>query len=189
MNKFIHSLFFLTILITFWSLPGFADQDKATASSRPTASTYLLGPGDTIKIQVFGEPEMGLEGQLSDSGTIVHPLLGEMIAAGHSIGELTEAIVQELKGRYLVDPKVSINIVEYRDYYITGEVKKPGAYHYEPGLNVHKAISVAGGFTQRASRTSIYLIKDKDPSRTEQEVDLNTSIGPGDILTVEESFF
>ena len=132
---------------------------------------------------------MGLEGKLSDAGTIVHPLLGEIHAANHSIGELADAIVQELKGRYLVDPKVSINILEYRDYYITGEVQKPGAYHYEPGLTVHKAISVAGGFTQRASRTSIYLVKDKDPTRTEQEVDLNTPIGPGDILTVEESFF
>lgn len=163
-----------------------ADQGKVVANS---VSTYRLGVGDKIIIQIYGEPDLNVQAKLSDAGTIIHPLLGEIKAAGLTIGELSATLVKELKDRYLVDPKVSVNILEYREYYITGEVQRPGAYHYEPGMTVLKAVSVAGGFTQRASRTSITLIADKDSTRTPKEVELNTPVNPGDILTIEESFF
>jgi protein involved in polysaccharide export with SLBB domain len=182
------SRFIMIFLIISASLvPGLhADQAKSVNSS---VSTYRLGAGDKIKIQVYGEPDMGVEATLSDAGTLVHPVLGEIKAAGLTIGELSAAMVQELKGPYLVDPKVSVNIMEYREYYVNGEVQKPGAYHYEPGLTVHKAISVAGGFTQRASRTGITLIADKDPAQKPREVGLDAPVNPGDILMIEESFF
>ena len=177
----------LVLVISVGLVPPLqADQNKTDAN---IVSIYRLGPGDKIKIQVYGEPDMGVEAKLTDAGTLVHPVLGEIKAAGLSIGELSAALVEALKGPYLVDPKVSVNILEYREYYITGEVQKPGAYHYEPGLTVHKAVSVAGGFTQRASRTSITLIADKDPARKPKEVELDTPVNPGDILTIEESFF
>jgi protein involved in polysaccharide export with SLBB domain len=163
-----------------------ADQNKTADIS---VSTYRLDAGDKIKIQVYGEPDMGVEAKLSDAGTLVHPVLGEIKAAGLTIGELSAAIAEELKGSYLVDPKVSVNILEYREYYVNGEVQKPGAYPYQPGLTVHKAISVAGGFTQRASRTSITLTAEKDPTQTPKEVKLDTPVNPGDILMIEESFF
>lgn len=163
-----------------------AGQDVAAKDSM---STYRLGAGDKIKVQVYGEADLGVEAKLTDAGTFVHPLLGEIKAAGLTVGELSAVMTKAVKGRYLVDPKISVNIMEYREYYITGEIQKPGAYHYEPGLTVHKAVSVAGGFTQRASRTSITLIADKDSSRKPREVDLDTPINPGDILTIEESFF
>ena len=184
-----HILRFMMIVlaVSFGLVPGLqADQNRTVVNS---VSTYRLGVGDKIKIQIYGEPDLDVEAKLTDAGTIVHPLLGEIKAAGLSIGELSAAMMKELKDRYLVDPKVSVNIVEYRQYYITGEVQNPGAYHYEPGLTVHKAVSIAGGFTQRASRTSITLIADKDPTRKPQEVELDTPVNPGDILTIEESFF
>jgi protein involved in polysaccharide export with SLBB domain len=163
-----------------------AEQQKMVPNH---VSIYRLDSGDKIIIQIYGEPDMGFEGKLTDAGTLIHPLLGEIKAAGLSVGELAVVVEKELKGRYLVDPKVSINVLEYREYYVTGEVQKPGAYHYEPGLTVHKAVSVAGGFTQRASRTSIILTADKDPARTAKEVTLDTPVNPGDVLTIEESFF
>ncbi|MDD5320605.1 MAG: polysaccharide export protein [Methylococcales bacterium] len=186
MPKILH--FMMIVLVTCVGLvPRLqADQDMTAVNS---VSTYRLGAGDKIKIQVYGEPDMGVEAKLSDAGTLVHPVLGEIKAAGLSIGDLSAAMVEELKGPYLVDPKVSVNILEYREYYVNGEVQKPGAYHYEPGLTVHKAVSVAGGFTQRASRTSITLVDDKDPTQTPKEVELNTPVNPGDILMIEESFF
>ncbi len=177
----------IVLIINVAQIPGLqADQDRTVNNS---VSTYRLGAGDTIKIQVYGEPEMSVEAKLSDAGTLVHPVLGEIKAAGLTIGELSAALVEELKGSYLVDPKVSVNILEYREYYVNGEVQKPGAYPYQPGLTVHKAISVAGGFTQRASRTSITLTAEKDPTQTPKEVKLDTPVNPGDILMIEESFF
>lgn len=164
----------------------YADQRPALENA---VSTYRLGPGDKITIQVYGEPDMSLEARLTDAGTFFHPLLGEIRAVDMTIGNLSALLTKEIKDRYLVDPKISVNILEYREFYINGEVQKPGAYHYEPGLTVFKAVSVAGGFTQRASRTSINLIADKDPTHTPQEVELNAPVNPGDIVTVEESFF
>jgi polysaccharide export outer membrane protein len=177
----------IVLIISVAQIPGLqANQDRTAANN---VSTYRLGPGDKIKIQVYGEPDMDVEATLSDAGTLVHPVLGEIKAAELTIGELSAVLVEELKGPYLVDPKVSVNILEYREFYVNGEVQKPGAYHYTPGLTVHKAISVAGGFTQRASRTSITLTADKDPTHKPKEVGLDTPVNPGDILMIEESFF
>ena len=152
-------------------------------------SDYRLGAGDKIKILVYGEPDLSIEATLSDAGTISYPLLGELKVSKLTIGKLSALIVDGLKGRYIVDPKVTINIVEYRNFYISGEVKKPGAYHYEPGLTVYKAVTLAGGFSDRASRSSITLISEDDPEQIPRDVELTTPVSPGDIINVEESFF
>jgi polysaccharide export outer membrane protein len=68
-------------------------------------------------------------------------------------------------------------------------VEKPGAYPFQPGLNVRKAVSIAGGFKERASVNKIFIVRDKDAAHQPTKVDLNADIGPGDIITVEESFF
>jgi polysaccharide biosynthesis/export protein VpsN len=78
--------------------------------------------------------------------------------------------------------------VEYQEYYIAGEAQKPGTNYNEPGMALHKAVSVAGGFTRQALRTSIILIADKDHKRLPQDIELNTKINPGDILTIGERF-
>ena len=92
-------------------------------------------------------------------------------------------------GRYLLNPQVTVSIDEYRNFYVNGMVEKPGGYPYSPGLTVRKAISIAGGFKERAARDKINVIHDDDPKQTPQKVDLNTALLPGDIVTVEESFF
>jgi polysaccharide export outer membrane protein len=88
-----------------------------------------------------------------------------------------------------VNPQVTVTVEEYRNYYVNGHVEKPGGYPYAPGLTVRKAISIAGGFKERAARDKINIIREDDPTNTSRRVDLNTLINPGDILTVEESFF
>jgi protein involved in polysaccharide export with SLBB domain len=72
---------------------------------------------------------------------------------------------------------------------VNGMVEKPGGYPFSPGLTVRKAISIAGGFRERAAREKINIIRDDDPTQTARKVDLNAAVRPGDILTVEESFF
>lgn len=183
----------LIVLPIFLGLIGFFSPVYAAELTdnnlKSSFSNYRLGVGDKVKIQVYGEEELTIETTLTDAGTITYPLLGEITASGMTIGELNSEIVNGLKGRYLVEPKVTIYITEYRDFYINGEVVKPGAYPYEPGLTVNKAVSIAGGFTQRASRTSITIVADKDPSQIHEDVKLNSPINPGDVITVEESFF
>jgi len=162
----------------------------AAAQTPNTLSLYKLGAGDLITIKVLGEDDLKREKiRLSDAGTISFPVLGEIRVRGLTVGGLEEAITKGLKGRYLLDPQVTVSIDEYRNFFVNGHVEKPGGYPYMPGLTVRKAISIAGGFKERASREKLNLIRDDDPTQTAKRVDLNTPVLPGDILTVEESFF
>jgi polysaccharide export outer membrane protein len=153
-------------------------------------SSYRLGAGDVISIHVLGEDDLKREHvKLSDAGTLSFPVLGEITVKGMTVGGLEEFITNGLKGRYLLNPQVTVSIDEYRNFYVNGMVEKPGGYPYSPGLTVRKAISIAGGFRERAARDKISVIHDDDPKQTPHKVDLNASLLPGDILTVEESFF
>jgi polysaccharide biosynthesis/export protein VpsN len=153
-------------------------------------SSYKLGAGDMISIQVLGEEDLKREKlRLSDAGTFSFPILGEIRVRGMTVGELREHITAGLKGRYLLNPQVTVTIDEYRNFYVNGMVEKPGGYPFSPGLTVRKAISIAGGFKERASREKINVIREDDKSGTLRRVDLNAPVYPGDILTIEESFF
>jgi polysaccharide export outer membrane protein len=154
-----------------------------------TLSNYQLGPGDRIKIAVYEEKDLTVETALTDAGTIAYPFLGEIRVAGLTVGQLSELIVSRLKGPYLINPKVSISVTQYRSFFIYGEVQKPGSYPYQPGLTVQRAVAIAGGFTERASRRAIMLEKERDPAHVQTRVKLTDSVEPGDVVTVEESFF
>lgn len=153
-------------------------------------SSYRLGSGDMISIRVLGEDDLKRERvRLSDAGTISFPVLGEIRVKGLTVGALEEHITRGLKGRYLINPQVTVSIDEYRPFFVNGMVEKPGGYPFSPGMTVRKAISLAGGFKERASREKINIIRDDDSKQTPKRVDLSATVLPGDIVTVEESFF
>lgn len=152
-------------------------------------SDYRLGSGDKIKVQVYGEDDMTVEVLLSDAGTISYPFIGEMDVLGLTVGLLEAKILAGLKPDYFVEPQVTVTMLEYRQFFINGEVEDPGGYAFQPGLSIRKAVSLAGGFTERASKTNIMVIRDNDDSQAEHSVELNDPVSPGDIITVEQSFF
>jgi len=153
-------------------------------------SSYKLGAGDLISVRVLGEDDLKRERvRLSDAGTLSFPVLGEIKVKGMTVGALEDFITKGLKGRYLLNPQVTVAIEEYRNFFVNGMVEKPGGYPFSPGLTVRKAISIAGGFKERASREKINIIHDDDPKQTPSKVDLSSPVLPGDILTIEESFF
>lgn len=152
-------------------------------------SEYAMGSGDKIRVLVYGEDDLTLETQLSDAGTISYPFLGELQVLGMTVGQLQEKITQGLLGDYLINPRVSVTILEYRSFYINGEIEKPGGFPFKPGLTIRKAVSLAEGFTERAAQKNIFVISDNDASQTPRRVDLNYAVKPGDIITVEQSFF
>lgn len=176
----------LCLSIVAWLAAG-----QAVAQTDAAAlSNYRLGAGDVITVQVLGEDDLKRERiRLSDAATISYPILGEIRLAGKTVSELEQLIRDGLKGRYLVNPQVTVTINEYRNFFINGQVEKPGGYPFIPGLNVRKAVSLAGGFRERASKEKIYVIREDDPSHAAKRVDLNAQVNPGDITTVEESFF
>jgi polysaccharide export outer membrane protein len=153
------------------------------------ASDYKLGPGDRVTVTVFNEKDLTVDARLSDAGTFSFPLLGELRAQGMTIGMLQDYLTEQLRNGFVVNPQVYVSIVEYRQFFVNGEVNKPGGLPYQPGLTVRKAIALAGGFTPRASYTKIFIIHEDDPFGRARPVGLDTFLRPGDILTVEQSFF
>jgi polysaccharide biosynthesis/export protein VpsN len=170
-----------------------------SASTLAASEQYRLGAGDLIQISVYDEPDLSTEVRIGLSGDISYPLLGDVTVAGLSPKDLEEKLVKRLKGPYLLNPSVTVSIVEYRPFYVTGEVEKPGGYSFHPGLTVDKAISIAGGFTERASKSKIFVQHDNSGStnvslqgrRDEQRTQLKLYdvVQPGDVITVEQSFF
>lgn len=150
-------------------------------------SDYRMGAGDLLNITVFGEDDLSVEVRLSDAGTISYPFLGELQVRHMTTGALSRLITERLKDGYLLDPSVNVTVKEYREFYIHGEVESPGAYPYLPGLTLQKAAALAGGFTERASKSKLYVTSGGQgiPNKS----GLDTIIQPGDIIMIEESFF
>jgi len=150
---------------------------------------YVLGTGDMVRIQVYDEEDLYLESRVSDRGIISYPFLGELKVIGLTPDQLGRLITSKLKGDYLVNPKVSVDILEYRQFYVNGEVEAPGGFPFQPGITVRKAISVAGGFKERASKEKVFVIHDSNSKGKSVKISLDDLVKPGDIITVEESFF
>jgi len=162
----------------------------SSSSMADLSPAYSLGYGDLVSIRVYGEKDLTVETQLNDVGVISYPFLGELNVFGLTVTEVQEKIEEGLKEGYLIDPKVSVTVVTYRRFYVNGEVRQPGGFAFLPGLTVRKAISLAGGFTPRASQGKIYIITDTTEGRSSaQRVDLSTSVKPGDVITVKQRFF
>ncbi|HTQ98855.1 MAG TPA: polysaccharide biosynthesis/export family protein [Candidatus Acidoferrum sp.] len=151
-------------------------------------SAYTLGVGDVIKIFVFNEPDLNQDRVLiTDTGTIQFTFLGEVSVIGKTVTQVQQAIVAGLSPDYLVDPKVTVSIVEYRPFYLTGEVNKPGSYPYQPGLTLRQAVTIAGGLTERASKSKMTVVS---IGKTEPvKVDMDYEIKPSDTITIDQSFF
>ncbi len=167
------------LLCSLLVLPVFAAESSAG---------YRLGAGDHITIQVFDEPDLSLNFRLNESGIVSYPMLGEINVAGLTVKELEQRLTAGLLDGYLVNPDVTVSIEEYRPIFINGEVRQPGGFPYQPGLTVQKAVTLAGGFTERAQRKNFILQRATTPGG-EEEVGPGVVVMPGDIITVERSFF
>jgi polysaccharide export outer membrane protein len=190
--RLFHHHTFVRALAMFLVVLGTAASgiDARGAETSGALSTYRLNSGDVISIRVFGEDDFTREKvRLTDAGTVSFPILGEIPVLGRTIGEIESLLTERLRGRYLVNPRVSVWIDEYRSFFVNGMVERPGAYPFQPGLNVRKAVSIAGGFKERASEDKIFIVRDKDAAHRPVKVNLNAEVAPGDTITVEESFF
>lgn len=168
-----------------------ADPSFAPAAAPAlAASSYRLGAGDVISIRVYGSEDLSFESlRLTDAGTFAFPFLGEVHAAGKTTTALAATLVEGLKGGYFVSPQVSVTLIEYRPFFVKGEVKSPGSYPYQPGLTLRKAITLAGGLTPLASQRRISIIHEDDPDQKAERATLDSEIRPGDIIDIGQGLF
>lgn len=177
---------FLFVLIGLSCAMPLASAQDMSSSVR---GSYVLGVGDVIRVTVHGEEDLALETRLDESGVISYPFLGEMRAVGFTVAQMEKQITGGLKPDYLIDPEVQVSVIAYRNFYVNGEVRRPGGYAFTPGLTVQKAAALAGGFTERASRRKIYVLRENDSEQKRKQVTLESPINPGDTLIIEEGLF
>ena len=157
-------------------------ENQATAA-------YRLGSGDQVRVIVFGEEDLSGEFVVDGAGMVSLPLVGEVPAGGKTLQEFRSQIEALLSDGYLTDPRVSAEVLNYRPFYILGEVEESGEYPYTDGLTVMNAVARAGGFTYRANTRVVYIKR----ADTNQEVELPLTamvrVMPGDTIRIAERFF
>ena len=182
------SIFAMALALGLYACAG-AMPPPGTAAYE--ATQYRLGAGDRVKITVFGEDELSKEYIVSSAGDVSFPLIGDVSVIGKSVSELQIELVAILAQGYLNDPRVNVEVLNYRPFYILGEVTKAGEYPYSDGLTVFQAVALAGGFSYRADQRQIFVRR--AGLGNEETYDLRTSrpvyVAPGDTIRVGERYF
>jgi polysaccharide export outer membrane protein len=150
---------------------------------------YVLGPGDQIRVTVFGEADLSGDFKLGDDGNISLPLIGQIEAKGHTTADLEKIIVDRLTPDYVKNPNVSIEVLNYRPFFIIGEVNNPGSYPYVAGMTVLEAVALAGGFTYRARTEQVYIKRTVQGAAGETLMPVESAVQPGDVIRVRERYF
>ncbi|KAF0183757.1 MAG: polysaccharide export outer membrane protein [Caulobacteraceae bacterium] len=151
---------------------------------------YVLGINDRVRVLVFGEQSLSGEFLVDSTGRIAMPFIGEVQAAGLTRRQLEEDLEKKLSAEeILLDPRVSVDFLNLRPYYILGEVTKPGEYPYTQGLNVFNAVATAGGFTTLANQTRIMIKRQGEAVETEYSLLSPVTVQPGDTIRVIKGAF
>jgi len=150
---------------------------------------YRFGAGDCVRITVFEQDGLTNTYSVDQSGYIAVPLIGAVAARGSTAQQLESNIASKLQQGYLRDPDVSVEVDRYRPVFVMGEVGAAGQYSYVPGLTVHKAIAIAGGFSPRANQENVDVTRDINGKVITGRVRTSDPILPGDTVYVRERLF
>jgi polysaccharide export outer membrane protein len=161
----------------------------AAAAAALDLAAYRLGPGDKLKITIFGHPQESGTFEVDGLGYIAYPLLGRVEAKDKTVPQLTKYLQIELNKTFIVDPRVSIEVLNYRPFYIYGEVNRAGSYPYVSGLTVRRAVAIAGGFTRRARENPVTLVREDPKGVMKYDAQLDAPVLPGDVIEVERRLF
>lgn len=177
----------LTLGATSLHAPSASAQQRLSAASPPGA--YILGPSDRVRLKVYGEPDITGEYEVDANGNVSIPLAGQVKAAGMTTKQLERNITAALAKGIVRDPRVNVEMLAYRPFYILGEVKKSGEYPYRVGLTVLDAVATAGGYTYRANEGKVYLRRSGSTVEEIYPMDAPVLIYPGDNVRVPERYF
>jgi protein involved in polysaccharide export with SLBB domain len=161
------------------------ETDLAALSSRPV----VIQTGEKLRVNVFGEANVSGDYDVDPSGYIVVPLAGRVKAEGLTRPAMEAALTSRLRGEYLKDPKVSVDVVFHRPFYVIGEVERVGEIPYRSGANVVTALAMAGGATYRASQNRVLIKRADEVDFREYPMSALIPVYPGDVLRVPERYF
>ena len=159
-----------------------------TSTSAP--AEYQLGPGDQVRVNVFNQANLSGDFVVDGGGFVALPLVGPVQANGGTQRELEVAIANALtSSNLLVNPNVTVQIIQFRPFYILGEVSSPGAYPFTTGLTVRNAVAAARGFTYRANTRRVYIQHAGERDEHLYELTPSTPVSPGDTIRIPERLF
>jgi polysaccharide biosynthesis/export protein len=159
--------------------------NEVGSGSSGESAGYRLGPGDKLKVTVFGAEDLSGDFTVSEAGLLNMPLIGEVKASGVDPTRLSRTIEQKLKDGYMKDPKVSVQVATYRPIYIFGEVTRPGEYPYAAGMSLLNAVALGGGYSYRAQQNYSIVTRNGKDYRAEP----TSRLLPDDIVRVPERMF
>lgn len=188
---------FLGMMVLCWVMLGSSSQaaendaQNVQDHQRSTLASieYRLGAGDLLKITVFNQESLSGEYTVSGTGLLSFPLIGAVTAKDLTVKQLEQAIADKLKPDYLLNPRISIQVLNYRPFYILGEVKQPQSYPYVDGMTYLNAVAIAGGYTYRAKEDHVIVVRMNDPEKKEVRLEMDEKVMPGDVIRVEQRFF
>lgn len=160
------------------------------AESTSDAPSYRIGAGDRLKVTVFGEESLSNEYVVTSVGDIAFPLLGAVPVEGKTVEQSAAELTQRLANGYLNDPRVSMEVLNYRPFYILGEVSNSGEFAYRANLTATQAIALAGGYSYRADKSKVFI---RRAGETEERTyilrpDQPVWVQPGDTVRIGERF-
>src|SRR5882672_5306763 len=152
-------------------------------------AAYHLDAGDRLRVVVYGQEGLTNTYAVSAGGSITMPLIGSVPARGRTTAGLAAEIAAKLRGGFIRDPSVAVEIESYRPFFILGEVAAPGQYPYVPNMTVESAVAIAGGFSPRARRDRVTVTHTDASGTGRYAVPPATSLSPGDTVLVGERWF
>lgn len=165
--------------------PGRGEPTPAAAAG----DDYQLGAADKVRIIVFDEPTLSGEFTVNANGALSMPLIGDVPVRGLTPTQVTNKIRDALKNGYLLEPKVSLDVLTFRPFYILGEVNKPGEYPYSSGLTVDAAVAMAEGYTYRAEKKRVLIRHAGEETAQKQTITPDLRVHPGDIIRIGERYW
>lgn len=183
------SVFLLVGCESVGPLTGQTNTSESATAPATDRGEYRFGIADQLRVTIFGEPELSGEFVIDGQGRVSMPLIGEVSALGQTLRSFQADVQARYANGYLREPSLSVEVLNFRPFYILGEVNRPGEYPYGNGLTVLNAIATAEGYTYRANKR-VVLIKSADEAE-ERRVDLTPTlrIYPGDTIRVLERLF
>lgn len=164
-------------------------QEPSQAFRDSLVSAYHLDSGDQLRVVIFGQADLSNTYSVDGGGKVAFPLIGAIQARGLTLRQFETQLSAQLGERYLRNPDVSVEVAEYRPFFILGEVQNPGQYPYITGMTVQTAAAIAGGFTPRAQQRSAVINRQVTGHIISSEVAPNHPVRPGDTITISERFF
>ncbi|HLO78611.1 MAG TPA: polysaccharide biosynthesis/export family protein [Magnetospirillum sp.] len=163
---------------------------RAPSTVEDFTEGYQLEPGNRIRIMVFNENNLSGEFVVDPSGNVAIPLVGTVPAKGATSKAMAQRVADQLvRSGYMRDPKIAVEIITFRPFYVLGEVKQPGEFQYSIGMTVLSAVARAGGYDYRAREGEVILGRVVNGKQAEYRADERTPILPGDIVRVVERYF